>query len=188
MEIVPVGDTNRLFHITDVLPDTLFKDLLQVAWDTVPWRRISNQSHLSRRQLEPDHMPLFKDIAQCLRQRRVVIENELNIRFQRDHFNTVWWYDQPGFSIDIHTDGHLPSAMQLFWIASDQDQVTVFYQYKNMQYPISDFKFVPNTGYIMLNMPDADGTQPLLWHGMTVPVPADQFRISSYSLLGVYSQ
>ena len=36
MEIVPVGDTNRLFHITDVLPDNLFKDLLQVAWDTVP--------------------------------------------------------------------------------------------------------------------------------------------------------
>ena len=92
MVIVPVGDTNRLFHITDVLPDSLFKNLLQVAWDAFPWQRISNQSHLLRRQLE------------------------------------------------------------------------------------------------LGNMPDTDGTQPLLWHGMTTPVPADQFRISSYSLLGVYSQ
>ena len=76
--------------------------------------------------------------------------------------------------------------MQIFWVAPGKQYATQFYKSKNANDPITQLEFVPNTGYLMLNMLNEDGSQPLNWHGMLNKVPADTFRVTSYTTFGTY--
>ena len=80
----------------------------------------------------------------------------------------------------LHTDGHVPTAMQLYWTVPGTEFGTGFYHYKNLDAILYQFDSRPNSGYIMLNHLNPDGSQPLLWHAMLNPVPANTVRVSSY--------
>ena len=92
-----------------------------------------------------------------------------------------------GFSVrriqQMCKNGELPGAIQMYWIGASQDLGTTWYHYKDQNMIRHSFKFKPNTGYIMINQSDPDGYRKLQWHGMLTPVPANSFRVSSYSWL-----
>jgi hypothetical protein len=81
----------------------------------------------------------------------------------------------------MHTDGEMPGSMQLNWIGTG-DLGTAFYWYKDPAAIRYQTTFEPNTGYIMINSSDDTGYRPLMWHAMLNPVPANSFRLTSYSV------
>lgn len=181
MNVTAVDSTNRLFLVEDILPKDMISQLHNVDWLSLEWKRPTAQEKWLRRELAitPELSTLNDSIAVCL----PVLEQECNVQFSSMY--TTWWLDEPGFKVDIHTDGHLPSAMQLFWIAESEDFGTAFYNSKNRTDLRHQFMFCPNSGYLMLNGLDQHGAQPLQWHGMLKRTST--VRITSYTTFGSYS-
>lgn len=186
MDIVSIDASNRIFQVTNLLPQTLANDVLSLDWPTLTWRRPEQQENWSRRNIDAGQHPVLEKVSEFIWQQLDAIERACNVGFVGRYPSTTWWYDEPGFDVNIHTDGHLPATMQIFWIAPGKQFATQFYKSKNPTDVISELEFVPNTGYIMLNMPNKDGSQPLQWHGMLNKVPENTFRVSSYTTFGAY--
>lgn len=187
MKITPV--TDRLFQVTELLPQGLVDRLLAKDWLAAPWQKQEMQLDWLRRALTTDADPLLVEANEYIVLLQPQIEELCNVKFDYwvNRGNTVWWIDEPDFTVGIHTDGELRSTMQIYWVSPTDKLGTIFSDFID---PIDPYKkFVPeaNTGYLMLNGPNPDGSQPLLWHGMLNPVPAGTFRVSSYTTFGPYT-
>jgi hypothetical protein len=90
-----------------------------------------------------------------------------------------FWIDHPGFDCSMHTDAELQNSMQIYWLAPGPEYGTGFYNNKRGDI-LYQFASLVNTGYLMLNHANKDGSQPLLWHAMLNPVPTGTIRVSSY--------
>jgi len=174
MKLTAVDDTNRLFLVEDLLPVDTVNQILNLELDTLLWRCPEYQAGWRRRELSLT--PVLEDINSQ------ISDSVLGTEFEFDFVSTKWWLDEPGFTVDIHTDGHLPSSMQIFWIAESTKYATAFYNSKNSKDVRYQFDFVANTGYMMLNGLDSTGAQPLQWHGMLNPTT--KFRLTSYTTFG----
>lgn len=174
----------RLFWVRDVVPVDLVQEIAAIEWLVLP-REMSapQQAEWHRRAISPNSHPIQKKLSESIRKIIPVIEQHCGIQYDFVGEATLW-LDLPGFSVTRHTDGHLPSTLQLFWIAPGTEYGTVFYDPHGGV--LKAFEFQPNTGYLMLNQPNPDGSQPLLWHGMNNVVPEDTYRLTSYSVLGTY--
>ena len=171
----------RLYQIDGVLPLTLFNELESTNWASIEWTRPVKQETWLRRSLDSS-VPILKTVTDYIENLQEEIGNLIGVELF--YPGTAWWLDEPGFTVAMHTDGHVPAAMQLFWVMPTEDHGTEFYyDYKTLQHK---FKSIPNTGYIMLNQLEPDGSQPLQWHSMTNPVPNGTTRVSSYTTFGKY--
>ena len=171
----------RLYQIDGVLPLTLFNELASTNWASIEWTRPVKQETWPRRSLDSS-VPILKTVTDYIENLQEEIGNLIGVELF--YPGTAWWLDEPGFTVAMHTDGHVPAAMQLFWVMPTEDHGTEFYyDYKTLQHK---FKSIPNTGYIMLNQLEPDGSQPLQWHSMTNPVPNGTTRVSSYTTFGKY--
>jgi hypothetical protein len=167
----------RLWQVSDLLPATQADEICATDWCAVTRESSSGQESWPRQQVtwsDPTAVRYSGYINRCLPE----INRALGTEFQqsRGHF----WIDLPGFTCLMHTDGHLPTAMQLYWTVPGPEWGTGFYHYKTLESLLYQFESRPNSGYIMLNHADPDGSQPLQWHAMLNPVPAGHIRVSSY--------
>lgn len=153
-----------------------------IDWLNLPWAPQLGQESWPRRRLTetPELLAINHYIADHVND----YGSAVGVEF--DYADTYWWLDEPGFTVPIHTDGHLPSSMQLFWHMPGTDFGTVFYRSKNPADVDHAFAGTANTGYLMLNKLNSDGSQPLQWHGMLNPVPDNSFRVCSYTIFGDY--
>lgn len=181
MKITAVDE--RMYHIVEILPDELLTELTSLNWNNISWTKQPMQENYPRRLLDSANSTLVK-VSTYFETVTTVVMQELGIKLT--YPNTSWWLDDPGFTIDIHTDGHLPSSMQLFWVMPTIEHGTIFYNYKKGDDIRFSPKSIPNTGYIMLNKLNSDGSQPLQWHGMMNSVPIDTIRVCSYTIFGDY--
>ena len=176
-EFKAVDDRGRLWQVQDLLPAEQAQEIQATEWSQLTTVPSPQQESWARRQVcwnDPTVQRYSGYINACLPE----INRALGTQFQRagGHF----WIDLPGFICSLHTDGHLPTAMQLYWTMSQEDLGTGFYYHKNTTYLLYQFLSRPNTGYIMLNHLEPNGSQPLLWHAMLNPVPEGTIRVSSY--------
>lgn len=177
MQITPVDDLKRLWQVTDlVLPEEL-ADILSIDWLSVATKPCPGQESWKRRLLDWDHPEVVK-VNQYIRNKLPEINAALGTNYTE--FYGHFWLDEPGFDVILHTDGELPNAMQMYWVMPDENYGTGFYFYKNPNTLQHQFMSYPNTGYILLNHVNEDGSQPLFWHGMLNPVPEGTYRLSSY--------
>jgi len=176
--------TDRLFHVEDVFPYEIVSQLQALDWTAIAWKKNQHQQHWPRRQLEFDNTSEIKVANQYLIDNIAQIGEQISVELSWP--DTNWWVDEPGFDVAIHTDGHLAAAMQLYWHGVGPEHGTVFYNSKNSHDVLYPFKFVPNSGYLMLNQLNLDGSQPLQWHGMQNPVPPGHYRVSSYTHFANY--
>ena len=177
MKLIPVDDCGRLWQVQDLLPSDQAKQIVQTPWQSAVAGPSPGQESWTRRQLEWDDSYAQRYgswITGCLPEINQVLGTQFTL--SGGHF----WIDLPGFTCDIHTDGHLPTAMQLYWTVPGPDWGTGFYRYKDPDSLLYQFESRPNSGYIMLNHLNPDGSQPLLWHAMLNPVPAGHIRVTSY--------
>jgi hypothetical protein len=172
-----VDPEQRVWQVEDLLPQDQAAEITATDWLDLAWDFTAGQESWPRRQIhynDPEVQRYSGYIAQQLPQ----INQALGTEFKQcsGHF----WVDQPGFTVPLHTDGHVPNAMQLYWVVPGPEYGTGFYTYKNTAALLYQTQSLPNSGYIMLNHLNADGSQPLLWHAMLNPVPAGHIRVSSY--------
>ena len=186
MIVKSINNSNRLFQIGNIFPESLVQEILTLPWENMTRHPGELYEHPSRRRVYATQYNALEIASKYIQDCLCNIEEFCKIIFINRCPTTVWWYDEPHFDSILHTDGHLPSAMQLFWIAPSEDFATQFYNFKNVNTIISDLKFTPNSGYLMLNMPNKDGSQPLQWHGMLNKVPKNTHRITSYTTFGTY--
>jgi hypothetical protein len=175
--IYPVDDRLRLWQVQDLLPPEQVNEITATAWMSLATGLSSGQESWARRQVawdDPSAQRYSAYINACLPK----INLALGTNFERmgGHF----WIDLPGFTVALHTDGHVPNAMHLYWCVPAADYGTGFYRYKDLDHLLYQFESRPNSGYIMLNQLAQDGSQPLLWHAMLNPVPEGHIRVSSY--------
>ena len=182
MQITPVDGENNLFRVEDAVSDDLLQKVLSTPWANLPWARQQYQEHWSRRRINDDSIPWIEQWHDTMRF-TVWPKVEHALQMKLDWYpGTAWWFDEPGFTCGIHTDGELPGSLQLTWIGADT-LGTVFYWYKNPNTLRFQTPFKPNSGYIMRNLPDETGYRKLQWHGMLTPVPANSFRLTSYTVI-----
>jgi hypothetical protein len=172
-----VDDRGRLWQVSDLLPKAQAEEILSTDWSCLATGPSGGQETWRRRQVAWDDAHALQYggyINRCL----PAINQALGTEFTRTsgHF----WIDLPGFAVAMHTDGHVTTAMQLYWTVPGPEWGTGFYYFKNPNTLLYRFASVPNSGYIMLNHTDPDGSQPLLWHAMLNPVPEGHIRVSSY--------
>jgi len=189
MKITPLDDANRLFAISEIFSEELVAELLALDWPNLPWHDSEGQEMWLRRSIITDFEPAIIKANAVIAELHSYIEHvcQVEFKYSTNQGSTVWWYDEPGFDVPIHTDGELPATMQIFWTAPSTTLGTCFYNTKRQHDLKKAFDFVPNTGYIMLNGPNPDGSQPLQWHGMLNKVPPGTFRLTSYTTFGPYT-
>jgi hypothetical protein len=176
-EFVCVDDRNHLWQVKDLVTNDQLQDIISLDWTGIDKLPSPGQEFLKRKIGNPRNNDVQR-VSFYITNNLYKINQALGTNFQGCNGN--FWVDSPGFTIDMHTDGHLCNVMQLYWIVPGTEYGTGFYFYKNKNYLLYQFQSIPNTGYIMLNHLDPDGSQPLHWHGMFNPVPDNCFRLSSY--------
>lgn len=175
VNIVP----GRLWAVTDLLPPDQAAEILATDWLNLSWVRGTKQESWPRRHIAWTD-PVAQRLGEYITQTLPEINSAVGTCFSRA--SGVFWVDEPGFTVAMHTDGHLPNSLQLYWNMPDNSTQygTGFYHSKNADSLLYQFDSSPNTGYIMLNHADEDGSQPLQWHGMFNPVPLATVRVTSY--------
>ena len=173
VQIVP----GRLWQVDNLLTAEQTDHILAVDWMNLPWITSPQQRAWSRREIAWDSAAI--QLPKAWHDQQVAtINRAVGTSFVRasGHF----WVDLPGFACAMHTDGHLSNALQMYWIMPDHTYGTGFYHYKQPDSLLHQFDSQPNTGYLMLNHPNPDGSQPLQWHGMFRTVPEGYIRVTSY--------
>jgi len=188
MKITQVDDNGRLFRVEELLPTELMGQILDLDWNSLPWQREDQQEMWARKSVSKESVPVLREACQYIAGLHHWLEERFQIQFEygTNFGNTNWWIDQPGFTTPMHTDGELPLSLQMYYVGN-QNLGTSFYTYNNEGALIKKFDFLPNTGYLMLNGKNPDGSQPLHWHAMLTPVPANTIRVSSYTVFPNYS-
>jgi hypothetical protein len=174
-----------LYAIDQVFPKELFDSIQSIDWQTRPANRLEIGQGL-RRQIvyDPAQDHVVNDY--CFNQLQQAIEQQCPIRFtHKEQQSLQYWLDEPGFRPDMHTDGDLSSAVQIYLQAGTRlDLGTAFYHTEDYRDQLHLFASEPNTGYIMFNQPEPG--RPMLWHDMTQPIPEGIDRLCLYITMGAY--
>ena len=170
-----VDDRSRLWQVENLVTDDQLQDIISLDWIGI--EKSDHSAFLKRKIVDTKNNDVQR-VSSYITNNLHKVNQALGTSFHSCYGD--FWVDYPGFTIDMHTDGHLSNTMQLYWIVSGPEHGTGFYFYKNKSYLLYQFQSIPNTGYIMLNDLDPDGSQPLQWHGMFNPVPVNSIRVSSY--------
>lgn len=180
MQITPVDSEHNLFRVEQVMSNALVQQVLATPWLDLPWEKQSGQESWPRRKINNDAIPWIDEWNRACSSAWTKIESATGIKL--GHYQgTAFWIDEPGFTCSMHTDGEMPGSMQLNWIGN-KDLGTTFYWYKDPAALRYQTPFADNTGYIMVNRADSTGYRRLMWHAMLNPVPANTFRLTSYSV------
>lgn len=178
MRVQAVDDSDRLFLVTDLLPQDQCNEILLTDWRQFAWERQPGQEHwLRRRVIECERLDVYNH---WITLQLPELWHKIGMDFRGS--SSQWWIDDAGFTVDSHTDGELPYAMQVWWAVPGPEYGTGFWHDKAQTSLRYQFESMPNTGYVLLNHPNLDGSQPLQWHVMSNPVPKGTVRVSSYWL------
>ena len=180
MQITPVDFDNNLFQIEHVMPEQLVQKILSTPWLDLPWQKQPGQESWARRMINNDALFWIDEWNDACSHLWNAIEKATGTKMGQ-YQSTAFWLDEPGFTCDMHTDGELPGSMHIHWIGNSHLS-TAFYWHKQLKSLRYQTISKPNTGYIMINKPDDTGYRRLMWHAMLNPVPADSFRLTSYSV------
>ena len=187
MQITAVDEYNNLFEVQDIISPALVEKVLSTPWLDLPWAQQEGQEHWSRRRILNNSIPWINEWDNYINIIWSMVGESIGRKLATPYGST-WWLDDPGFTCLMHTDGELPGAMQLIWIAAHEQLGTCFYHDKNGNSIRKQFLSVSNTGYIMINFPRKNGYTHLHWHAMLRKVPPGTFRLSSYTLLAPPTQ
>ena len=166
----------RLWQVEDLLPPAQAEEIRATEWFALTQEPgPANLDHRRQITWSDPHAQRYSEYINCCLPE---INQALSTEFVRmsGHF----WIDLPGFECALHTDGELANSMQLYWCVPGDEWGTGFYHFKDPEQLLYQFRSRPNSGYIMLNHTEPDGSQPLQWHAMLNPVPKGTIRVTSY--------
>lgn len=181
MNITAIDSDRNLYKVSDILPNEIIEEIQQENFDAYKWEIQEGQADWKRKKLLPHSSSPLTKIDKFLNTVRLEIADILNIELVEYDCWSSFWYDQAGFTTQIHLDGALPIAMQLYLLEGNPDSGTVFYYSNNVPWKVRyKFPYMPNTGYIMLNGPNQ-------WHAVPTVLRPGERRLSSYTYFGKYN-
>lgn len=180
MQITAIDDENNLFWVRDIMPANLVDQILHTPWQNLAWTKQQGQESWPRRRITDTELPWIDSWNLHCERLWPEIADALGTKLH-NYQGTAWWLDEPGFTCSLHTDGEMPGAMQLTWVGDSPALGTAFYNYKTPESLRYQFPMQANSGYIIINNLDHTLTRKLQWHGMLTPVPANTFRLTSYT-------
>ena len=188
VQITSVDQDNNLFAITNLIPQPLVDKIIKTPWMSLQYKPEQGNNGLRRRVVN-NQLIWINEWHECIDQAWETIVKHTGCDhlayFNLDGSATGFWIDEADYTCPIHTDGELPGAIQMYWTGVNEDFGTTWYHHKNQDTIRHCFKFITNTGYIMINKPDPSDYRKLQWHGMLNPVPDNSFRVSSYTWLNI---
>lgn len=189
MEITAVDQDHNLFSVKNLIPKNLEEKILATPWMDLSYTREQYQETWARRRINTNELSWFTEWEDhMLATWQTTIVERFHSKFKKTilpYPGTAFWVDEPGFICPIHTDGTLPGSIHIMWHGTP-NLGTTFYKHKDLNSLRYQVEFIPNNGYIMINQPDDSGTQPLLWHAMMNPVPQNDYRVTSYTMINVF--
>ena len=190
-----VDNSNRLYSVENLLSAVELADIRSIDWLSLPTMHNMGQDMLPTRVRVDATHPSVLRVNTYICNAFDSINAALGTNFMHP-VASVWWIDNPGFNIPVHTDNvKVTNALQMYWIMPGEDYGTCFYRDLTVNNPnqlnrnidqieiTHQFISKPNYGYIMLNEEDATGNKPAQWHGMLNTVPLGTFRLTSYSVV-----
>lgn len=181
MKITPVDNQNNLYLVQDILPKEILQEIEHENLEDYEWEKQEGQEVWKRKKLTPRNTSPLCKIDTFLNSIRLQIADILGVKFVEYDCWSSFWYDQPGFTTEIHLDGALPIAMQLYLLPGNPEHGTVFYHNNQVPWKVRyKFPYIPNSGYIMLNGPNQ-------WHAVPAVVKNGEKRLSSYTYFGKYN-
>lgn len=188
MKIYPIDERKRIFQIVDLLDESTFQWVQTVDWLSIngmPFDSDNPKSTFPRKILETSNLNVIK-LSNEMRKQLPTINNSIETSLTDININL--WLDSAGFKMNVHTDEGIEKAgvvatIQLYLVAPNEGYGTEFFtttSYKTVFESLYKFKSIPNTGYLMLNHLNEDGSLPMQWHGMLNPVPEGCYRLSAY--------
>ena len=181
MQITPVDQDLNLFAVSGMIPTTIEQKILQTPWLDLQYSLEEGNRNL-RRRIHDNQLSWINEWHDAVFQVWHTLQKSTGCRHLK-YLDTGFWVDMPTYTCPLHTDGELPGSIQMYWIGSTADIGTTWYHYKDPDKIRHSFKFISNTGYLMINQPESNGYRKLQWHGMLTPVPENSFRVTSYSWL-----
>jgi len=189
MILTPVDLDSNLFSITNLIPSKLEEKIVSTNWLDLAYSREQYQQSWKRRRIDTTQLswfPQWEEYMSSIWQETIV--DRFQSYFKKiilPYPGTAFWVDEPGFLCPMHTDGELPGSLHIMWCGAP-GLGTTFYKFNDVKSVRHQVEFKPNNGYIMINQSDEPGVQPLLWHAMLKPVPANSYRVTSYTMINVY--
>jgi len=194
MKIKAIDNKNDLFSIKNIITEELLEKLSLEVLDTIPYTKMEGlQAQMPRRKLVPVTGSTLSQIQEHIDKQKDVISKAVGYKINQ--IDSVFWLDQPGFSIDAHIDNPgVGNAMQIY-LSNCKDLGTIFYNVEDSEIVTKEdkqrwhyqgshppanirkaFDFETNTGYIMIN-----NNKQL--HGVPNTVGKDDIRLSAYCYL-----
>ena len=181
MKITPIDDKKDLFLVENILPKDIIDEIQHIDLTSYEWALQEGQENWKRRQLFLPSHSVLNQIDPYLNSIRLEIAETIGIVLHEYDCWSSFWYDTKGFTTDIHLDGSLPNAMQIYLKDGPENLGTVFYYSNTVPWKIRyKFPYRSNTGYLMLNGPNQ-------WHAVPLVLGPGQSRFSSYTYFGNYN-
>jgi hypothetical protein len=189
MIIKSVEPDGYLYSVTDCFSTNILEQILNTDWLSLPYNRLSIGSG-RRRHIHNQCLHFAESVNQSISQDRALIQTQCNIVFTPgQYFGVDWWVDEPGFKPQLHCDGDLPTALQIYFLPIDNPTLgTTFFNSQSANDILHRFLSESNTGYLMFNSHTCNGVRKLLWHDMERPVPENNYRVCCYITLGTYTK
>lgn len=181
MKIIAIDEKKDLFCVENIIPSNLIEQIANLDVTSYNWELQQGQENWKRRKLiPPNHSPLHL-IDKHLNEIRPYIADSIGVTFNEYDCWSSFWYDTEGFTTNIHLDGALPNAMQIYLTNCDENLGTVFYYDTSVPWKVRyKFPYKANTGYLMLNNSNQ-------WHAVPTVLKSGQARLSSYTYFGSYN-
>ena len=197
MIIKSIDDKFELFSVSDVFSEFLLEKFKEADHINSPWKKEQGQLDWPRRLLTDEYELVYVAMDLYIKEQVPYIEEITKTPILS--CDTTFWLDEPGFFTYPHLDNeNIFMSMQVY--LSDHpgiDMATEFYnvdetnwaKFNEQTHPDIDqardyyntdscMRFKPeykiNSGYLLIN-------NPRLYHGMLTPVPANNYRLSSYT-------
>lgn len=173
MKFNAIDNKSNLWRVTDVYSLDLIQQLETVPFKNLPFEKMRLQERYSRDKFLPSSNEVLRNLDNEIEQYLPMIEEVTGRNIIK--YDTIFFYDNPGFHIGIHEDNsHIEISMQIYLNDNLESMGTTFYNSSNKNDVRFKFPFVKNTGYLMIN----ESGQ---WHGQSIIVPKNTLRLSSYT-------
>ena len=175
--VKPINGSRRLFSIQNVVEPEYLEKINQVDWLSRPFEMDDHSisSSTFQRRILTEYLDLQKNIDKEIGKILTAINSESGNDYKL--IGATWQICEPGFVCPMHTDGHKPNVMIIYWQAPGIEWGTTFYNTNSPADVWYEFPAVPGTGFFANYETGHGEPWPEMWHASLKAVPENSYRL-----------
>jgi hypothetical protein len=175
--VTPIGYSRRLFSIQLAVDPEHVKELNQLDWLSRPYEMDyhSRESNTFQRRILTESLNIQEIVDQEINNLLPAINLASGQNFKT--VGATWQICESGFVCPMHTDGHKPNVMIIYWQTPGIEWGTKFYHTNDSTDVWYEFPAVPGTGFFANYEPEPGEPWPEMWHASLRAVPENTYRL-----------